>query len=50
MHDTVMCAPVSGNTVVLWLKVELVKFVVVWQREQSCGNPSEAWFGLVAAL
>src|ERR1700690_4404101 len=32
-------APVSGNGVLLWLKVALVQSVVVWHREQSCGNP-----------
>ena len=51
-QGTVRCAPVSGNGNVLaeWLKVELVKSVVLWHWVQSCGYPSAAWFGFVVPL
>ncbi len=45
---TLTCAPVSGNVVaVLWLKVAPDQSTVVWQREQSWGNPAATWLGLV---
>ena len=47
---TFTCAPVSGNLVVLWLNVAPFQFVVLWQREQSCGNPAVTWFGLLVPV
>ncbi len=44
-HEVVVCAPVSGKVVVLWLKVDVVQLLVEWQIEQSCGNPAVMWFG-----
>jgi hypothetical protein len=40
VHATLVCAPVSGNGVLLWLNVAPVQLVVEWQSEQSCGNPA----------
>src|ERR1700690_1553825 len=43
-----MCAPLRGNFVwVLWLKGAPDQSPVVWQTEQSCGNPAATWLGLV---
>ena len=42
-----MCEPVSGNVVLLWLKVESVQTVVSWHNSHVVGNPAEAWAGLV---
>jgi hypothetical protein len=44
---TVVCAPVSGNAVLLWLKVDEVQLAVLWHRLQSCGKPLATWLGLV---
>jgi hypothetical protein len=35
-QDTVVCLPVSGKRVVLWLNVAPGHCVVVWHSEQSC--------------
>ena len=42
-----MWAPVSGNAVLLWLKVESVQTVVSWHSSQVCGKPAVTWFGFV---
>jgi hypothetical protein len=41
------CAPVSGNLVVLWLKVAGDQAVVVWHTSHVVGKPEATWFGLV---
>jgi hypothetical protein len=45
VHAVVVCAPVNGNVVALWLNVDVVQLVVEWQMEQSCGKPAVMWFG-----
>jgi len=40
--------PVRGKAVVLWLKLEGLQPLVVWQMEQSEGKPDATWFGLAA--
>jgi hypothetical protein len=40
-HATEVCAPVSGNGVLLWLKVAPLQLVVLWQIEQSFGKPAD---------
>ena len=48
---TPICAPVSGKVVaVLWLNVEGLHAVTLWQVWQSVENLAVIWFGLVVAL
>ena len=42
-----MCAPVSGNTVFEWSKLEGTQAAVLWHTWQSVGKPLAAWFGFV---
>ena len=46
----VMCAPVSGNAVVPWLKVAPSQRVVVWQVVQVVEKPAAACGGVVVPL
>ena len=47
MHATVVCAPVSGKDVLLWLNVAPVQLVVVWQVSHVVGKPADACAGFV---
>src|SRR6185312_1922669 len=46
-QGTVVCAPVSGKGVVLWLKLAGIHAVVLWHTWHCCGNPAAVWFGLL---
>jgi len=47
LQGVVVCAPVSGNWVVLWLNVPPVQVVVVWQLVHVVANPAAACGGLL---
>src|SRR5512144_2517612 len=49
-HATVVCAPVSGNTVLLWSKLAGCHAVVLWQIVHCCEKPPATWFGFVVLL
>src|SRR6185437_16101048 len=46
-QGTVVCAPVSGKPVLLWLKLAGIHAVVLWHTWHCCGNPAAVWFGLL---
>jgi hypothetical protein len=47
---TVVCLPVKGNGVLLWLNDDGIQAVLLWHTSHCCGNPDWTWFGLVVAL
>jgi hypothetical protein len=49
LQVSVAWKPVSGNNVLEWSNVALSHVAVLWQTEQSVGNPAATWLGLVVA-